>query len=329
MPRSRFASSVYAAVGVLGSPFAGRLLDRWGPRRVALPGVILTGIAFALLGTANSALITWLLLWLLYSATGQLILMQAWSAAVASNFVAGRGLAIAIVLTGSAVTATFIPRIAVALITEYGWRGAYGAMGAVWALAGGLLVFSLFRSKQDLARRDDKAAATPATAEARSGVSARDGLLSGTFIKLATAALAGEIVIIGIVVNIIPMLTKAGFSREEAAWMFAFVGISAIIGKLICGTIANRIDGKYIMAFLLALPIATALILMAPKVTTLPQRRAGDRLPRLLLGWPARDAGLSHRPPFRPESIRDHLRRDQRRAVAGDRHRPANRRLAL
>src|SRR3954451_5737748 len=55
------ALSVYAAVSTLGSPFAGRLLDRWGPRRVALPGVVLTGIAFGLLGTANSALITWLL----------------------------------------------------------------------------------------------------------------------------------------------------------------------------------------------------------------------------------------------------------------------------
>ena len=80
--------------------------------------MILTGIAFGLLGTAGNSLISWLLLWLLYSATGQLILMQAWTAAVASNFVAGRGLALAITLTGSAITATFIPRTAVALITD-------------------------------------------------------------------------------------------------------------------------------------------------------------------------------------------------------------------
>jgi MFS family permease len=264
-----FCLSVYAAVGFIGSTFSGGLIDRWGPRRVVLPGVILTGIAFGLLGTTGASLVNWLLLWLLYSILGQLILMQAWSAAVASNFVAGRGLAIAVVLTGSAITATFIPRIAVALITEYSWRGAYGVMGAVWAIAGGLLVFFLFRSKQDLARRDGKTAATSVTAEALAGVSARDGLLSGTFIKIATAAFAGELVIIGIVVNIIPMLTKRGFSREEAAWMFAFVGISAVIGKLLCGIVASRIGGKYIMAFLLALPIATALILLEPDVTTL------------------------------------------------------------
>jgi len=42
-----------------------------------------------------------------------------------------------------------------------------------------------------------------------------------------------------------------------------------VIGKLICGTVASRIDGKYIMAFLLALPIATSLILMEPTITTM------------------------------------------------------------
>lgn len=263
------ALSVYALVGTLGSPLAGRLLDRWGPRRVVLPGVILTGIAFALLGTASSALITWLLLWLLYSLAGMLILMQAWTAAVASNFIAGRGLALAVTLTGSAFAAALIPRTAVALITEYDWRTAYGIMGAVWAVVGGLLVFALFRSKADLARRPDAAARTPATAQALAGTSARDGLRSPVFIKLALAAFVGEIVIIGIVANTIPMLTKEGMSMAQAAWAAGAIGVSAVAGKLICGALANRIGGQYIMAFLLALPIGTALILLQPHPTLL------------------------------------------------------------
>ena len=259
--------SVYAAVGVLGSPLAGRLIDRWGPRRIVLPGVIVTGLAFGLLGMANSSLLSWLLLWLLYSITGQLILMQAWTAAVASNFIAGRGLALAITLTGSAVAATLIPRTAVALITQYGWRAAYGIMGLVWAAAGGLLIYLLFHSKQDLAR-GDKAAAAAAT-DAVAGVAAREGLLSAPFIKLGVAAFAGEIVIIGSVVSIIPMMRDGGLTLEDAAWVAGVVGGSAVIGKLICGALANRIGGQYIMAFLLALPIATALILMEPKQTLL------------------------------------------------------------
>jgi MFS family permease len=263
------ALSVYAAVGTLGSPFAGRLLDRWGPRRVVLPGVILTGIAFGLLGTAGSSLISWLLLWLLYSLAGMLILMQAWTAAVASNFIVSRGLALAVTLTGSAFAAALIPRTAVALISEYSWRAAYGIMGAVWAVVGGLLVFALFRSKQDLARREGAVAKSSETAEALAGVSAREGLRSPVFVKLAIAAFVGEIVIIGVVANTIPMLTKEGMSMADAAWAAGAIGVSAVVGKLICGLLANRIGGQYIMAFLLALPIATALILLQPNPTLL------------------------------------------------------------
>jgi predicted MFS family arabinose efflux permease len=197
-------------------------------------------------------------------------MMQAWTAAVASNFVAGRGLALAITLTGSAVTATLIPRTAVWLIDLYGWRGAYGVMGLVWAIAGGLLVFFLFRSKQDEAcgngRTSDRSAPAP---DASTGVSAREGLLSARFIKIAIAALVSEIVIVPIVVSIIPMLHEGGISREDAAWVAGVIGASAVAGKLGCGAIVNRVGGQYIMAFLLALPIATALILMQPQQTVL------------------------------------------------------------
>jgi predicted MFS family arabinose efflux permease len=222
-------------------------------------------LAFAAFGAAGKLLLGWILLWLLYSAAGQLILMQAWTAAVASNFVAGRGLALAITLTGSAVTATLIPRTAVWLISSYGWRGAYGVMGLIWAVGGGLLVFLLFRSKQDEARGGKAAASN----EALAGVSAREGLTSARFAKIAVTALVGEIVIVPLVVNLIPMLHEGGIVRENAAWVAGAIGASAVVGKLACGAVAHRVGGQYIMAFLLALPIATAMILMEPNPTVL------------------------------------------------------------
>jgi predicted MFS family arabinose efflux permease len=135
-------------------------------------------------------------------------------------------------------------------------------------VVGGLLVFALFRSKQDAAVRES-AGSSAAACQALDGVSARDGLRSATFIKIAVAALAGEIVIVGIVVNIIPMVHEGGLSLEHAAWVAGVVGASAVAGKLVCGAIANRVGGQYIMAALLALPIVTALILMEPGMTML------------------------------------------------------------
>ena len=65
------------------------------------------------------------------------------------------------------------------------------------------------------------------------------------------------------------MLREGGLSLEDAAWVAGVLGASAVIGKLICGALAHRVGGQYIMALLLALPIATALILMEPNVTLL------------------------------------------------------------
>jgi len=47
----------YSVGMVVLSPLFGNMVDRWGPRRVGIPGVILTGLAFALFGTATGSLL--------------------------------------------------------------------------------------------------------------------------------------------------------------------------------------------------------------------------------------------------------------------------------
>ena len=98
--------SIYAVTCVICQPIVGRMIDRFGPRRIALSGIALTGCVLSLFSTANGSLTGWLLLWLLYSLAAQLILTPVWSSAVASEFEAGRGLAIAATLSGSALSAT-------------------------------------------------------------------------------------------------------------------------------------------------------------------------------------------------------------------------------
>src|SRR5258708_7458103 len=45
--------SVYAVVCVVCQPLVGRMIDLWGPRRIGLAGLALTGGAIALFATAN------------------------------------------------------------------------------------------------------------------------------------------------------------------------------------------------------------------------------------------------------------------------------------
>src|SRR3954451_1274850 len=101
--------TVYATTSLVCQPFVGRMIDRWGPRRIALIGVVLSAITYALFATANGSPTGWLLLWPVYSLSVQLILMSTWSSAVASEFEAGRGLALAFTLGGSALSGVIAP----------------------------------------------------------------------------------------------------------------------------------------------------------------------------------------------------------------------------
>ena len=50
------ALMIVSVMGVLGAPFVGMLIDRWGSRRVGLPGVVAYTGAFALLALSGPSI---------------------------------------------------------------------------------------------------------------------------------------------------------------------------------------------------------------------------------------------------------------------------------
>ena len=65
---------IIAVVAIFAAPVAGRLADRFGPRRVALAGVPVFCLAFGLLATANGNIWGWWGLWLLLAIGNMAIL---------------------------------------------------------------------------------------------------------------------------------------------------------------------------------------------------------------------------------------------------------------
>src|SRR5690606_25014446 len=71
--------TMYALFAVPFSPLAGALVDRWGSRRIAIPGLVLTSCAFATFSLANGSVAQWLGLWLLYSTVALAIKSTVWT----------------------------------------------------------------------------------------------------------------------------------------------------------------------------------------------------------------------------------------------------------
>ncbi|MFP5304356.1 MAG: MFS transporter [Gammaproteobacteria bacterium] len=137
--------TISGVTGAVFAVFVGMLVDRLGPRRVGLIGVLLMTAAFASLGTATGSTTNWLMLWGLIAFANLWQQATIWTSAVASRFETSRGLAFAVTLSGASVAATVFPLLATALIGSYGWRTGFMAMGGIWAAVVFPLMFLFFR----------------------------------------------------------------------------------------------------------------------------------------------------------------------------------------
>ncbi len=107
---------VVSIFAILFSSPVGAVIDRFGARRVALPGMLAGMFAIAALSLASGALWQWMALWVFYAIAALFIKTTLWCTAVSKAFFASRGLALGVVLCGTAISQTLTPKIAQLLI---------------------------------------------------------------------------------------------------------------------------------------------------------------------------------------------------------------------
>ena len=248
---------ITSVLGVIFSPLFGLLIDKWGARRLAIPGAILSCLSFALLAFTGPQIVTWWVGWCLIGGSALMLQPTVWSAAVSSHFTVGRGLALAVMLCGTGLASASIPPLSYMLIQALGWRGAYIALGTIFAvLVIPPLYFFFFDARH--ATRDKK----PASPDAFPGWTAREGFRTRQFYQLAAAAFLTTMMIVGFVVHLVPMLQEDGIPRSTVVWIAGLTGIFSVIGRLAVGYLFDRYHGPGIGAASVALPVPAALLLI-------------------------------------------------------------------
>ena len=245
------------------SPFVGALIDRWGVRRLALPGVILTALAVAGFGLADGSLAQWMTLWVVFALAAQLVSTTVWITAVSSQFAAGRSLALGVTLSGSAFAATVAPPLTQWLTDDLGWREAYLLLGLGWG-APVLLLCALFLfDAQDRGRRSARDAAVPANADLP-GLTVRQAVCSLPLIRIGLATLGTLVLSTSLIVHKVPILTEAGVTRETAALLASLSGVATIVGKLATGWLMERFDAGWVGSLTNSAMALALLLLLEP-----------------------------------------------------------------
>ncbi|MCB2048369.1 MAG: MFS transporter [Novosphingobium sp.] len=255
-------SIITITAGIL-TPALGWVVDRLGPRRVGLPGAISFALTYGLLGLTTDNVWTWWGIWLLLSFTIIGIKPLVWTTAVASTFHRNRGLALAIALCGNGLTQAFAPSLSNWAIGEFGWRGAYPFLAfSLGAVVIPILFFGLHSGADRRKRKDSQGQDADTAAPALYGMLAREAFRTRRFYMLALAAFVFTLAAIGIVPNLMPILSSFGFGRTEAAAIAGVAGISSILGRIGTGWLLDRFNPNLVAGVVVLVPVVSCLLLV-------------------------------------------------------------------
>src|SRR4030042_1324424 len=113
------------------APVVGGLIDRLGPRRVIVPGIILLVAGLVLCSTMKTLFQFYLFYGVLVAAGSTCIAIVAYSAILAHWFERKRGLASGIAVSGMGLGTFLLVPLSQSLISSYGWRPTFVILGGL------------------------------------------------------------------------------------------------------------------------------------------------------------------------------------------------------
>jgi sugar phosphate permease len=243
-------------VGPLFGFGAGWVVDRFGPRRVMMAGILMAGGALIGLGTMSALWMFYLFYFvnaLGYMCGGPLpnqVLLSRW-------FDRTRGKAMGIAYLGIGIGGAIVPLLSHWLTDRVGWRGSLEALGVIMILVAFPLAYLV---------KDQGRVVRPAQGGDRrpDGSTLRPILTSPAFYLLAFGSMCSIAAVGGANQHLKLFLSlDRGYSQGDAARVISLVLTVSIAGRLFMGWLADRVSRKYVMVLIYVLVAAAIPILFA------------------------------------------------------------------
>jgi MFS family permease len=273
-----------AGVGfATGTALAGRLLDRYALKVVLIPSWLVYCGAVALIGVIPLNLPTFYVPFLVAGlASGGTFLP--FSKAVLSWFDNRRGFALGLMAAVDAAGATVTPLLVRALIGNVGWRESFAWMAliAVVVSVTMVLLFVRVRAERSVRGRLVKTAVDK-DREVRlelPGLTVRQALAGRHLWMIGGILCLAGIAVLGIEVNVVPMMTDEGLPVAEAGLLLTVYGLASLFGRIVGGVLLDRIPARLVTAGVLLCPVA-GIFLLRP---SFPSAAAGIALVGVAFG---------------------------------------------
>ena len=183
-----------------------------------------------------------------------------YSRAISTWFDRRRGLALSIMLAGGACGAMFLPVIAQASITHYGWRNAYVLLG-VLALVLGFPLTAWFVRERVISQQS-------AQGSVEVGNLVREALRSRVFWVIAATVCLYAISVNGAIAHLSALLTDRGVSPQGASYSIAVIGATGLIGRVLTGVFLDRFFGPRVSQIMLLMTVVGIVLLSVAHTLT-------------------------------------------------------------
>lgn len=220
----------------LGGVAMGWASDRWGVMRPSLLASLTLPAGFVLASRAEGIWELALVHALLIGAVGASATMAPLVADISHWFDRRRGIAVAIVISGSYTAGAIWPPIFQHFFDLYGWRATYFGHAVFCVIAMPLLSLLFYRRPQSVATSDEDAE--------RSGWRRPLGMAPGLLQVILCAAGVGCCVAMAMPqVHITAYVTDLGYTAQHGANMLGLMLACGIVSRLGSGWISDRIGG--------------------------------------------------------------------------------------
>jgi len=263
------ATGLYFSISGLTSALVGGRIDRSGPTRYMVVGILLMGVSASAIGFVES-------LWQLYAVYSVLAVAFGMSTAVATNaimtrwFIRLRARAMSISSTGVSVGGVILSPFAAKLVDIGGLQLAAPMMGIlVVAVALPTLLFVIAWDPRLMGLKPDGADGPPPdTAAARRAHATQmrpwrrgEALNTAAFWAILVAFLLVLMAQTGYVIHQVSFLEDRLGSRSAAAFALSVTAFGSIVARLVVGLFADAVD-KRLLTFVLFVVQATTVLLI-------------------------------------------------------------------
>jgi predicted MFS family arabinose efflux permease len=217
-------------------PVVGRLVDRFGVRPVAGTSAMLMAAVFFVLSSIGDSLAAFYAAFIAFNVLGSATGPISYTRPVSQRFTAGRGRAVAIALSGIAISGIVLPPLLGPMIAHAGWRAGYRLISGI-ALAGGVLAVMLIRSSGKNQHHEEGDGFTRAQA-----------LKTTAFWNLGIAIFCVSAASVGFVSQLQSVAIEFGATLQQTTILLSVTSLAVLPSRLLAGLALDRLRPERVAA---------------------------------------------------------------------------------